>query len=137
MFTVWVNCSFGSILILCSLFSCTFLVVCVPMEQVSHLGKKSLFSGIKVSTQGREKSRRIKYSWNHIGTREKVHLFFLLRRLSFSRFSLTIKTLATDVSLGEEKKSFILIFSFVIMAVNCWKIHHFSLIERVIDGFLA
>ena len=28
-----------------------FLVVCVPMESVSHFGKKSLFSGIKVSTQ--------------------------------------------------------------------------------------
>ena len=87
--------------------------------------------------QGREKSRRIKYSWNYIGTREKVYLFILLGRLSFSRFSLEIKTLATDVSLGEEKKSFILIFSFVIMAVNCWKIHHFSLIEWIIDQFLA
>ena len=28
-----------------------FLVVCVPIERVSHLGKKSSFSGIKVSTQ--------------------------------------------------------------------------------------
>ena len=32
---------YGSILILFSFFSCTFLVVCVPMERVSHLGKKS------------------------------------------------------------------------------------------------
>ena len=28
-----------------------FLVVCVPVERVSHLAKKSSFSGIKVSTQ--------------------------------------------------------------------------------------
>ena len=28
-----------------------FVVVCVPIERVSHLGKKSLFSGIKVFTQ--------------------------------------------------------------------------------------
>ena len=42
---------YGSILILCSFFSCAFLVVCVPMEWVLHLGKKSLFSEIKVSTQ--------------------------------------------------------------------------------------
>ena len=61
----------------------------------------------------------------------------LLGRLSFSRFSLAIQTLATEVSLGEEKKSFILIFSFVIMAVNCCKIHHFSLMQRIIDEFLA
>ena len=62
--------------------------------------------------QGREKSRRIKYSWNYIGTREKVNLYFLLGRLSFCRFNLAIKILATDVYLGEEKKSFILIFFF-------------------------
>ena len=91
-----------------------------------------------VKRQSRENSSRIKkYSWNYIGSREKVNLFILLGRLSFSRFSLAIKTLATDVSLGEEKKSFILIFSFGTMAVNCWKIHHFSLIERIIDEFLA
>ena len=28
-----------------------FLVVCVPMERTSQLGKKSSFSGIKISTQ--------------------------------------------------------------------------------------
>ena len=44
-------------------------------------------------------------------------------------------TLATDVSLGEEEKD--LIFSFVIMAVNCCKILDFSLIERIVGEFLA
>ena len=42
---------YGSIFILYFFFSCTFLVVCVLMERVSHLGRKSSFSGIKVSTQ--------------------------------------------------------------------------------------
>ena len=55
----------------------------------------------------------------YIGTREKVALFYLLERLSFPWLSLAIKTRATDVYLGEEKKSFMLIFSFVLMAVNC------------------
>ena len=45
--------------------------------------------------------------------------------ISLSRFSLAIQTLAADVPLGKEKKSFILISSFVIMAVNCCKIHDF------------
>ena len=36
----------------CAPFSLVlFLIVCVPVERASHLGKKSLFSGIKVSTQ--------------------------------------------------------------------------------------
>ena len=64
-------------------------------------------------------------------------MYTLMERLSFSRFSFAIQTLATDVSLCEEEKSFNLIFSFVTMAVNCCKIHHFSLIQRIIDEFLA
>ena len=52
MFTVWVNL----FLVVASLsgvpFSLElFLVVCVPMKGVSHFGKKSSFSGIKVFTQ--------------------------------------------------------------------------------------
>ena len=60
--------------------------------------------------QGWEKSRRIKYCWNYIGTREKVNLFFLLERLYFSRFSLAIKIQATDVYLVKRKKVLSLVF---------------------------
>ena len=42
---------YGSIFILCSFFSCTFFGCLRPNGKVSHLGKKSSFSGIKVSTQ--------------------------------------------------------------------------------------
>ena len=48
----------------------------------------------------------LKPYWN----KGKSKLIFLLVRLSFSRFSLTIKTLATDVYLGEEKKALSLFF---------------------------
>ena len=61
----------------------------------------------------------------------------LLGRLSFSQFSLAIQTLATDVSLGEEKLKFYP-YSFFCYYVNkLLKIIHFSLIQRIIDEFLA
>ena len=51
-FTVWVNLFLMVASLYCVPFSLVlFLVVCVPMEKVSHLGKKSSFSGIKVSMQ--------------------------------------------------------------------------------------
>ena len=42
---------YGSIFIMCSFSLLLFLVVCVSVERVAPLGKKSSFSGIKVSTQ--------------------------------------------------------------------------------------
>ena len=51
-FTVWVNLFLMVASLYCAPFSLVlFLFVCVPMERVSHLGKKSSFSGIKISTQ--------------------------------------------------------------------------------------
>ena len=51
-FTVWVNLFLMVASLYCAPFSLVlFLVVRVLMERVSHLGKKSSFSGIKVSTQ--------------------------------------------------------------------------------------
>ena len=51
-FTVWVNLFLMVASLYCAPFSLVlFLVVCVLMERVSHLGKESSFSGIKVSTQ--------------------------------------------------------------------------------------
>ena len=51
-FTVWVNLFLMVASLYCAPFSLVpCLVVYVPMERVSHLGKKSSFSGIKVSTQ--------------------------------------------------------------------------------------
>ena len=66
------------------------------------------------------------------------YTYTLLGRLSFSRFNLAIQTLATPVSLGKEKKKVLSLFFFF-----CYRgskltltIHHFSLIQQIIDEFL-
>ena len=66
------------------------------------------------------------------------YTYTLLGRLSLSRFNLAIQTLATAVSLGKEKKKSYPYFFFF-----CYRgskltltIHHFSLIQQIIDEFL-
>ena len=54
------------------------------------------------------------------------------RYIHFTRFSLAIQTLTTTVSYF-----YVLIFTFVIMAVNCCTIHHFSIMQQIIDKFLV
>ena len=50
--TVWVKLFLMVASLYCVPFSLVlFLVLCVPMERVSHMGNKTPFSGIKVSTQ--------------------------------------------------------------------------------------
>ena len=66
-----------------------------------------------------------------------TYVHFTGRRLSFSRFSLAIQTLATAVSLAKEKKVLSLFFLLLFMTINCCTIQQLSLIQRIIDADMS
>ena len=74
---------------------------------------------------------------NHVQNSHYIRTLYWVGRLSFSRFSLAIQTLATAVSLGKEKKVLSLFFLLLFMTINCCTIQQLSLIQRIIDADLS
>ena len=74
---------------------------------------------------------------NHVQNSHYIRTLYWVGRLSFSRFSLAIQTLATAVSLAKEKKVLSLFFLLLFMTINCCTIQQLSLIQRIIDADMS